>query len=104
MMDGGTLDIRGQNIRITEKDNLPLPKGDYLKISFHDTGPGIPSENIPKIFEPYFSTKDTYSKKGLGLGLAVCYSVLKRHDGLITVESQVGKETTFHIYLPAGRK
>jgi signal transduction histidine kinase len=104
MPDGGNLIVRGRNVHITAKDNLPLPIGDYVKISFHDMGVGIPAEIIPKIFEPYFSTKDTYSQKGLGLGLAVCYSVLKRHDGLITVESVVGKGSTFHIYLPAGAK
>jgi signal transduction histidine kinase len=75
--------------------------GRYVKISFHDTGIGIPSENLAKIFDPYFSTKDTYNQKGLGLGLAVCYSVIKEHDGLITVESEVGKGTTYYIYLPA---
>ena len=101
MMDGGTLNVQGQNVHVTEKDHLPLQAGDYVKISFHDTGVGIPAENIPRIFEPYFSTKDTYSQKGLGLGLAVCYSVVKRHNGLITVESTVGKGSTFHIYLPA---
>jgi signal transduction histidine kinase len=104
MPDGGSLTVRGRNVQLTAKDNLPLPTGDYIKISFHDTGVGIPAENIPKIFEPYFSTKDTYSQKGLGLGLAVCYSVLKRHDGLITVESEVRKGSTFHIYLPAAVK
>jgi len=104
MREGGTLSVRGQNVHITDKDNLPLPTGDYVKISFQDTGVGIPAENIPKIFEPYFSTKDTYSQKGLGLGLAVCYSVIKRHDGLITVDSVVGKGSTFHIYLPASNR
>jgi signal transduction histidine kinase len=56
---------------------------------------------MDKIFDPYYSTKDTYSQKGLGLGLAVCYSVIKRHDGLITVDSHPGEGTTFNIYLPA---
>ncbi len=56
---------------------------------------------MAKIFDPYYSTKDTYSQKGLGLGLAVCYSVIKRHDGLITVDSQPGEGTTFNIYLSA---
>jgi PAS domain S-box-containing protein len=104
MPDGGNLSVRGRNVHITAKDSLPLPEGEYVKISFQDTGAGIPAEIIPKIFEPYFSTKDSYNQKGLGLGLAVCYSVLKRHDGLITVESEVGKGSTFHIYLPAGAK
>jgi two-component system cell cycle sensor histidine kinase/response regulator CckA len=100
MPQGGTLAVRGENVRISAQDNLPIKAGAYLKISFRDTGAGIPSENIAKIFDPYFTTKDTYYQKGLGLGLAVCYSVIKRHDGLVTVESEVGKGTTFIIYLP----
>ena len=100
MPHGGTLAVRGGNVRISEQDNLPIQAGAYLKISFRDTGAGIPSENLAKIFDPYFTTKNTYYQKGLGLGLAVCYSVIKRHDGLITVESEVGKGTTFIIYLP----
>lgn len=101
MPHGGTFAVQGENIRISEQDNSPMRAGKYLKISFRDTGVGIPSENLAKVFDPYFSTKDTYSKKGLGLGLTVCYSIIKKHGGLITVESEVGKGTVYHIYLPA---
>ena len=101
MPNGGTLIVRGENLRISAHDTYPMREGDYLKISIRDTGAGIPAENLAKIFDPYYSTKDTYSQKGLGLGLAVCYSIIKRHDGLMTVESQVGEGTTFSIYLPA---
>jgi PAS domain S-box-containing protein len=101
MPNGGTLTVRGENIGISPKDSYPLRDGDYLRISIRDTGAGIPAENLAKIFDPYYSTKDTYSQKGLGLGLAVSYSIIKRHDGLVTVESQVGEGTTFYIYLPA---
>jgi signal transduction histidine kinase len=100
MPDGGVLSITGENIRLTGSDDLPLPKGDYIKLTLQDTGIGIETENIPRIFNPYFSTKDTYSQKGLGLGLAVCYSVIRRHNGLVTIDSQVGKGTTIAIYLP----
>jgi signal transduction histidine kinase len=78
-----------------------MREGRYVKVSLRDTGVGIPAENLARIFDPYFSTKDTYSRKGLGLGLAVCYSVIKKHDGLITVDSEAGKGTTYDIYLPA---
>jgi PAS domain S-box-containing protein len=101
MPNGGTLTVRGENLRISAHDTYPMREGDYLRISIRDTGAGIPAENLAKIFDPYYSTKDTYSQKGLGLGLAVCYSIIKRHDGLMTVESQVGEGTTFYIYLPA---
>ena len=100
MPHGGTLTVRGENVRMSSQDNLPIQAGDYLRISFCDTGAGIPSENMAKIFDPYFTTKDTYSRKGLGLGLAVCYSIIKRHGGVITADSEVGKGTTFIIYLP----
>jgi PAS domain S-box-containing protein len=101
MPGGGSLTIRGENLSVSSDDSLPIRKGDYVKISFTDTGVGIPAENLAKIFDPYYSTKDTYSQKGLGLGLAVCYSVIKKHGGLITAESEVGKGTTFHIFIPA---
>lgn len=101
MPDGGVLRITGENIHLAADDGLPLPAGDYIKLTLQDTGLGIETEHIPRIFDPYFSTKDTYSQKGLGLGLAVCYSVIKRHGGLITIDSQVAKGTTFALYLPA---
>jgi PAS domain S-box-containing protein len=101
MPKGGTLAIQGENLRISAQDSLPIREGRYLKISVRDAGVGIPSENLARIFDPYYSTKDTYSQKGLGLGLAVCYSIIKRHDGLITAESEPGKGTAFHIYIPA---
>ncbi len=104
MPKGGTLSVRGENISVSAQDRFPIREGIYLKITVRDTGPGIREENLARIFDPYYSTKETFSQKGLGLGLAVCYSVVIKHDGLITVESQVGKGTAFHIYLPAVRK
>jgi PAS domain S-box-containing protein len=101
MPDGGRLSIRGENLQISAQDSLPIQEGRYLRISVRDTGVGIPAENLARIFDPYYSTKDTYSQKGLGLGLAVCYSIIKRHDGLITAESEPGKGTNFSIYIPA---
>lgn len=98
---GGLLTVRGENLHIAAQDSMPLQEGYYVKIGIHDTGAGIPEENLARVFDPYFSTKDTYSQKGLGLGLAVCYSIIKRHDGLITVDSEIGKGTTFTIYIPA---
>jgi CheY-like chemotaxis protein len=74
-----------------------LKPGDYIKISVMDQGIGIPEDNLKKIFDPYFTTKDT----GIGLGLATCYSIMKHHDGHITVESTPGAGATFSLYLPA---
>jgi two-component system cell cycle sensor histidine kinase/response regulator CckA len=103
MPNGGTLTVSGENMHISAQDTFPMREGDYVKITIRDTGSGIPAESLAKIFDPYYSTKDTYSQKGLGLGLAVCYSIIKKHDGLITAESQVGEGTTFSIYLNAIR-
>jgi PAS domain S-box-containing protein len=100
MPNGGVVNVRGEDISISERDNLPLQEGKYLKVSIEDNGIGIPDENLSKIFDPYFSTKDKYSQKGMGLGLSIAYSIVKRHNGLITVNSRLGVGTTFHIYLP----
>jgi signal transduction histidine kinase len=95
--------IKGENITLDNKNSYSLEEGDYLKISISDNGRGIPADQLDKIFEPYFSTKDTYTQKGRGLGLAICYSVIKKHNGHIAVQSQVGKGTTVELYLPAFR-
>ena len=75
-----------------------------VKIQVIDTGPGIPENLLPKIFQPFFTTKGTARKdeaKGTGLGLSICKDIIEHHKGRIQVESQVGKGTTFSIYLPA---
>jgi len=97
MPDGGTVEISASNVHVTGADLLPVKNGRYVKISIRDNGIGIPGEHIPKIFDPYFTTK----QKGSGLGLATSYSIVRRHGGCITVDSEVGVGTTFQIYLPA---
>ena len=74
-----------------------LSPGDYIRISIRDEGVGISEDYLKRIFDPYFTTK----AKGNGLGLATTYSIIKNHNGLITVESQVHVGSTFTIYLPA---
>ena len=101
MPQGGTITISFENVRITRGDYLPLNDGDYVKISLQDEGLGIKQEHLGRIFDPYFTTKDVGSQKGVGLGLAIAYSIIKKHSGHIAVESSVGGGTTFHIYLPA---
>jgi PAS domain S-box-containing protein len=75
-----------------------LLRDDKIKISFSDTGPGIPKEDIPKLFEPFFTTKK--KGKGVGLGLSVAYGIIQEHEGSIYVKSEIGKGTTFQIKLP----
>lgn len=100
MPNGGVLRVQAENFSIQEKGSLPLPKGRYIRISIQDSGCGIKAEHLSKIFDPYFTTKP----KGSGLGLATAYSIMKQHDGLITVESDLGKGSTFHLYLPASAR
>ena len=71
-----------------------------VRVDVSDTGTGIPAENIPQLFEPYFSTKET----GTGLGLAIVKKAVEDHDGTITVESAPGAGTTFTVTLPTERK
>jgi PAS domain S-box-containing protein len=95
---GGTIVITAKNMRAPKKGSPQLLEaGKYVEISVQDNGIGISEEYLPKIFDPYFTTK----LKGSGLGLATCYSIIKNHGGIIQVSSNVGKGTTFYVYLPA---
>lgn len=105
MPTGGVVTIRAKNITIRSRDELPLREGKYLKISIEDQGVGIPAEKLSRIFEPFFTTKDKNEQKEMmGLGLAICHSIIKAHDGFITVESEEGVGTTFQIYFPVALK
>ncbi|MHB8894783.1 MAG: hybrid sensor histidine kinase/response regulator [Candidatus Geothermincolia bacterium] len=97
MPGGGAIDIACENVPRERLRGLALAQGDYVKITIRDTGIGIPPKFIDKIFDPYFSTK----KEGSGLGLAITHSIVSKHNGQISVESQPGEGTTFSIYLPA---
>ncbi len=101
MPRGGKIKIRAGNITLSPEDTVPLPEGEYVKISIEDHGGGIPEEDISRIFDPYFTTKEIGNVKGMGLGLAICYSIIKNHGGFMTAESQPSVGTTIHIYLPA---
>jgi CheY-like chemotaxis protein len=100
MPEGGVILTRCENAIISAEDALPLRDGRYVKISVTDQGGGIPEEHLGKIFDPYFTTK----KQGSGLGLASSFSIVKRHDGFIAVESVAGVGATFTIFLPATQK
>jgi PAS domain S-box-containing protein len=100
MPAGGTIRLVAQNIVIKNNGHPKLAEGNYSRISIIDQGIGIPKELLSRIFDPFFTTKS----KGHGLGLATCYSIINRHGGAIDVESEPGKGSTFHIYLPAAEK
>lgn len=94
--DGGILEVRAKTVEIREEQSVGLRPGRYVRVDIQDHGPGIPEEIINKIFDPYFTTKPG----GNGIGLATCYTTLKNHEGMITVESQPGQGSTFSIHLP----
>ncbi|MBE9546567.1 MAG: response regulator, partial [Proteobacteria bacterium] len=100
MPEGGIIKVRAENMIIGPINVLPLKPGRYIKISIQDRGIGIQKEHLSRIFDPYFTTK----QKGTGLGLTTVYSIIDKHDGHITAESELGVGTTFHIYLPASGK
>ncbi len=97
MPDGGIIKVTLADFEQTADLMIPnLAIGKYVMIDITDRGIGIHPENINKIFDPYYSTK----AKGNGLGLAICYSIIKRHNGTILVESQPGMGSSFKVYLP----
>jgi PAS domain S-box-containing protein len=97
MPEGGRVRIEGRNINLPEHRGLDLSPGNYVCLSLTDQGPGIPPEVLPRIFDPYFSTK----QRGAGLGLTTCYSIVRKHGGTLTAESVPGKYTRFDLYFPA---
>jgi two-component system, cell cycle sensor histidine kinase and response regulator CckA len=103
MSRGGRLTITVGNRPRGAKplQDSPIMPGDYAFISVRDTGSGIPASILPRIFEPFFTTKD--EGRGTGLGLATAKDIVKRHDGWIEVETDVGAGTVFRIYLPLTR-
>jgi len=100
MPNGGVFAIEAENIDEEAALSLPLSKKKYVKLIIKDQGIGISEKDLQNIFDPYFTTKDG----GSGLGLATTYSIIKKHEGLITVESEINSGTMFTIYVPASEK
>ncbi|MCP4151844.1 MAG: PAS domain S-box protein [bacterium] len=97
MPHGGQMAIAGKNVVFDGKNGLSLPPGKYIEISIKDSGTGIATENISKLFDPFFTTRE----KGKGLGLSIAYSISKRHAGTITAHSKLGEGAEFRIYFPS---
>lgn len=100
MPEGGNIFLKAKNITLPEDNAYKLKAGKYAEIQIQDTGTGIPSNILPKIFEPFYTTK----KKGNGLGLATSRSIINKHNGHITVKTTPGEGTVFFIYIPASDK
>lgn len=96
----GVISVSAENVTVGEGEAPLIKAGEYVRITVRDNGAGIPQEILKKIFDPYFTTKE----EGSGLGLATTYSIVKKHGGYITVESEMGVGTAFHVYLPVSLK
>lgn len=97
MPDGGVVQLRLASVEVGSGEEPNLRPGRYVKLTVADDGPGIAPAHLPRIFDPYFSTKPSNN----GLGLATVHSIVKKHQGHIRVRSEVGHGTTFEIWLPA---
>lgn len=101
MPEGGTISITFTNKRLNQDDVAGLAPGRYVRVHLTDKGSGIGGEDLERVFDPYFSTREKDSSKGRGLGLAIVHSIVSRHEGKISVQSTPGFGTTFVLYLPA---
>ena len=102
MPNGGTLTVQAWNIPLSVDEASKYVGArpiNYVLISVADTGTGIPPGIIDKIFEPFFTTKEI--GKGTGLGLSTVISIIKSHGGFLDLKSEVGKGSSFNVYLPA---
>ncbi|MCF8106218.1 MAG: PAS domain S-box protein [Desulfohalobiaceae bacterium] len=98
------VEVGADNICVREsgsQQGILMLNGDYVHIWIKDQGPGIRQKHLNRIFDPYFSTKKQYSRKGIGLGLTLVQSIISRHRGYVYVDSEKGRGTTVHVYLPA---
>jgi len=100
MPHGGVVRIAARNLEVADESGALVRPGRYVKVSVVDRGSGIPEHLVPKIFDPYFTTKPTAS----GLGLAISYSIIKKHGGLLHLESSSSEGSTFSFYLPAAEE
>jgi two-component system cell cycle sensor histidine kinase/response regulator CckA len=104
MPEGGVVEIELENAELASLDVPSLKAGKYVKLTIKDCGVGIPEERLPRIFDPYFSTKQRGAQKGMGLGLTIAYAIAKRHEGHISLRSDPEIGTEVEVYLPASEQ
>ncbi len=101
MPGGGSIRVEAENMHIRGQTGHPVDPGDWVRITIEDEGYGISTQNLDRIFDPYFSTKEMGAQKGQGLGLAISHSIIRNHQGYLFAESEPDRGTALHIYLPA---
>ncbi len=96
----GVLSVAATRRNLVEGEVPPLVAGEYLELTFEDSGPGIRPEILPRIFDPYFSTKPRGAVRGMGLGLSLCLAIVRKHRGHVTASSPEGRGALFTVLLP----
>jgi PAS domain S-box-containing protein len=104
MSNNGVLEVKAQNEELAADQISDKNTGKYVYLSIKDNGIGIPRKDLPKIYDPYFSTRQDVTRKGLGLGLSLVHAIIIKHNGTINVTSEIGTGTTVRIYLPISKK
>jgi len=107
MSSGGVLSIEAENVFLRQGQSMadqPLDTGHYVRVTLKDEGKGIAETLLPRIFDPYISTKEIGVRKGKGLGLTITHSIIQKHHGHIQIQSQSGQGTTVTLYLPVFQK
>jgi CheY-like chemotaxis protein len=103
MPEGGVITVSAGNVQNIDGEHVSTAVR-WVRLSIIDRGQGIAPENMERIFNPYFSTKQRGNQKGTGLGLSICHSIIRKHDGKVLVDSSPGLGTTVNLYLPASVK
>jgi signal transduction histidine kinase len=96
--DTGTIDVSVEPQTHAGVTPVDLPDGQYIRLSIADTGAGIDDATLPRVFDPFFSTKP--AGEGTGLGLSIVHEIVRAHGGAVSVRSRLGEGTSFDVYLP----
>lgn len=105
MGDSGRLTLRTENVYLDAPTGIDrqVPRGEYVRVTVSDTGPGIAVEHRSRIFDPFFTTKPAALSRGSGLGLSSVHAIVEDHRGFVDLETELGRGTSFHLYFPIHR-